>query len=185
MEGCAQPNEQAQGPIACNVFHMVSQVTLSHSTKGIKGLMNCIYKPCLNGMPLARWRYQIQTVHPFQSQKNCQCVSCAKVLQRDWTTLCSAADTWSNHIAAPCDTLSIDNSPWPFPFCRSASGLQDYACRNSGNHNICNAASKDPVSTRNSSMTSSSSQDYTFCLPDVTWQHLPCFLSLLYANKKG
>ena len=53
---------------------------------------------------------------PFQSKKNCQCVSCPKVLQRDRTTLCSAADTWSNHIAAPCDTLSIDNSPDPSLF---------------------------------------------------------------------
>ena len=33
----------------------------------------------------------------------------------------------------------------PFPFCRSASGSHDYACLNSGNYNICNAASKDCV----------------------------------------
>ena len=62
-------------------------------------------------------------------------VSCAKV----------ATAAWLDHTAHCSRDGLITQFTRPFPFCRSASSSQDYACPNSGGHNIHNAASTHPV----------------------------------------
>ena len=166
--------------LACLWSHKSHSATFK---KGIKGLVNCVYKPCPSGMPLARWdSNNAHLKHLFQSQKNCQCVSCSKVLQCDWTTLCSAA--WSNHIAAPCDTFSIDNSPDAYFYAEVLLACKSKLWK--PQHLQCSIKrSCLVVGTR---LWQVPPHETTFCLPDVTWhhytwQHLPCFLSLLCKQK--
>ena len=107
--------------LGCNVCPSITSQTQSLPQKG-KGLVKCVYKQCPTGLQLARWHNQINTcakcaclpwrcifIYSSCSEEDvlgfyhcyiyrlllvpkCCNVSCAEVLQHDWTSLYSAAD---------------------------------------------------------------------------------------------